>query len=79
MLEDSSSSDEEGDDRGDIAYTNKKVKGKIGKEKMGNHLLIDSNEEDKEDVKDFAKGSVMSKRDKMDYRSASIDGLLASQ
>ena len=72
VLEDSSSSDEEGDDRGDIAYTNEKVKGKIGKEKMGNHLLIDLNEEDKEDVKDFAKGSVMSKRDKMDYRSARV-------
>jgi hypothetical protein len=70
VLEDSSSSDDEGDDRGDIAYTNKKVMGKIGKEKMGNHSLINSDEEDKEDVKDFTKGSVMSKRDKMDYRSA---------
>lgn len=69
-LEDSSSSEEEGDDRGDIAYTNKKVMGKIGKEETGNHLLIDSDEEDKEDVKDFTKGSIMSKRDKMDYHSA---------
>ena len=59
MLEDSSLSEEEGDNRGDIADMmefDEKVMGKIGEEEKVNHSLMDSDKdnEDENDVKDFA-------------------------
>ena len=95
VLEDSSSSEEEGGNRGDIADMmefDEKVRGKIGEEEKVNHSDKDDDDDDDNDVKDFAvhrKGptplgdgvssSIMSKRDKMDYRAARMRKMMAEK
>jgi len=90
VLEDSSSSEEEGDNRGDIADMmefDEKVMGKIRKEEKVNHLDKEEEEEDDDDVKDKrptplgdgVSSSIMSKWDKMDYYAARMHKMMAEK
>ena len=91
MLEDSSLSEEEGDNRGDIADMmefDEKVMGKIGKEEKVNHSdKDDDDDDDDDDVKDKCptplgdgvSSSIMSKHDKMDYHAARMRKVMAEK